>query len=255
VKILVDHRKMADIPVLEFYNPESQVPIPLVFIMHGFTGRKEDHLLHGYSLARKGYYAVSIDLHLHGELGEAVFMPARVSPRFLEVIDQSVKNLERLLATYQAVALADDNRVGLLGISLGGAIIYHYLPNRIPNVRAAVTMVSGPAPLAEITFRNIQAVYPEFGVTDELLSELQKDASHEPFLQNVNDDFPLLVQYGQEDPLIPIEGVRKIFTRVRGSYVNPERLKLVDFANTGHETPVEMFLQAEEWFAHYLKGS
>jgi predicted esterase len=100
----------------------------------------------------------------------------------------------------------------------------------------------------------VRAVHPEFGVTDELLSELQKDANHVPFLQNVND-FPLLVQYGQEDRLIPIEEVRKIFKRVRGSYVNPERLKLVDFGNTGHETPMEMFLQAEEWFAHYLKGS
>jgi alpha-beta hydrolase superfamily lysophospholipase len=253
MKILIDQRKVENLPVLEFYNPNAQSRLPIVFILHGYTGRKEDHFLHGYSLASKGYYAVSIDLHLHGELGEAVFMPARVSPRFLEVIDQSVKNLVKLLAGYQAVALADANRIGLMGISLGGAIIYHYLPNRIPNVKAAVTMVAGPVPLAEITFKNIQAVYPEFGVTDELLSELQSTASHEPFLQHVID-FPLLVQYGQEDRLISIDGVRQLFHEVSENYAKPERLELIEYPHTGHETPPGMFAQAELWFDKYLKG-
>ena len=40
-----------------------------------------------------------------------------------------------------------------MGISLGGAVIYRYLPTRAPAVQAAVSLVAGPAPTAETTFR------------------------------------------------------------------------------------------------------
>ena len=207
MQTLIDHRVVHDIPLLEFYNPGTPHRLPLVIILHGFTGKKEDNLVQGYALARKGYYAVSMDLHLHGELRDPVLGPSAVSARFLEIMEQSLANLHTLVALYTESDKVDPQRIGLLGVSLGGAVIYSYLPQRAPAVKAAVTMVAGPAPLAAITFAHIQQVHPEFGVTDELVSTLATVSGGSPFLEYVID-FPLLVQHGQLDPLIPISGVR-----------------------------------------------
>ena len=42
MQTLIDHRRIGDIPVLEFYNPQVSGRLPLIIVMHGFTGRKED---------------------------------------------------------------------------------------------------------------------------------------------------------------------------------------------------------------------
>jgi len=251
MRILIDHRKVRGIPVLEFYDPGAQDRLPLVFILHGFTGSKEDHLVQGQDLAREGYYAVSADLHLHGELGDAPFVPARVAPRLVEVIARSVENLAKLASAYDDSEVADASRIGLMGISLGGAVIYHFLPRRTPNIKAAVCMIAGPSPIADMTFKNVQRLFPDFGVTDELIAALSARSRSMPFLEGVSD-FPLLMQYGKVDPLIPIEEVRCLYREVKRSYTNPGMIELVEYEDTGHETPAGMYAQARRWFAKYL---
>jgi uncharacterized protein len=251
MKIIIDQHRIQNIPVIACYNPELPGRLPLILIMHGFTGSKEHHLLHAYHLAQAGFYAVTLDLHLHGELGEQPFIPAQVSPHLVEVITRSVQNLHSLVQAFKTNPAVDSSRTGLMGISLGGAVIYHYLAQRDQSVKAAVTMVAGPTPLFEITFRNIQQYFPQFGVTDALLTELSAAAATTPFLDKVKD-FPLLAMYGESDPLIPIAGARELFKQVKSGYTKPELLHFSEFPNTGHDTPSEMFLKAAAWFKEHL---
>jgi len=251
MKTLIDHRRVQGIPVLEFYDPEAPSRLPLVFILHGFTGNKEDHLVQGYVLAREGFYAVSMDLHLHGELGDMPFVPAKVAPRLVEVIGRSVENLAKLASAYEESKIADASRIGLMGISLGGAVIYHFLPRRTPNIRAAVCMIAGPSPIADITFRNVQKLFPDFGVTDELIAALSVTSRSLPFLEGVSD-FPLLMQYGQADPLIPVDEVRRLYQEVKHRYTNPAMIEFIEYKDVGHETPPAMYAQASKWFRKYL---
>jgi alpha-beta hydrolase superfamily lysophospholipase len=194
---------------------------------------------------------VSIDLHLHGELGAQPFIPADVSPRLIEVIEQSVHNLALLVGAYQDSPVADGKRIGLLGISLGGVIIYYYLPQRSTLVKTAVTMVAGLSPFMDTTLRRIQEIYPQFGVTGALIDSLGQHGRSKPFLQNLNE-FPLLMLYGKNDPIIPIERVREVFQTVQLGYKQPEKLRLEEFDHAGHETPAEMYARAAEWFVKYL---
>jgi hypothetical protein len=251
MKIVIDHTRIGGIPVLECYPLDAPRPLPVIFIMHGYTGRKEDHLMQAYALARLGYCGVSMDLHLQGELGETPFDPAHVSPRFAEVIEQSTANLRTLITAYAGRSHADASRIGLMGISLGGAVIYHYLPTRAPAVQAAVSLIAGPAPVAETTFRLVRQYYPHFGVTDELIARLAEIGRTQPFLANVTD-FPLLMQYGQADAIIPISEVRRLYQQVKEGYTQPEKIALVEYENSGHATPPAMFERAEAWFSRYL---
>jgi hypothetical protein len=42
-------------------------------------------------------------------------------------------------------------------------------------------------------------------------------------------DFPLLLQYGKADPILPIAEVRRMFEGLRRSYTDPEKLALIDY--------------------------
>lgn len=252
MKILIDHRRIQDIPVLEFYNPEADQKLPLVLIMHGFSGRKEHCFSQSYQLAQRGYYAVSIDLYLHGEAGDGEFIPAQVSPRLDEVLACSMEYIERLVSFYAEDCIADGSRIGLLGLSLGGVVMYRYLPRRHSHVRAAVAQIAGAAPFWSITIRKIMQHYPEFGVTEAMVAVVEQRTSTEVFLEGVSD-FPLLMQYGQADPIVPIEEVRRVYQQIKDRYTRPELLELIEYPQIGHETPAAMFTPAWAWFEKYLK--
>jgi uncharacterized protein len=254
MKILIDHRRVKEIPVLEFYNPEAPARLPLLLLLHGFSGKKEHCFTSAYQLAQNGYYAVSIDLHLHGEQAEGEFVPSIVGPRLGEVIEQSGACIDPLLAAYAQEGLADPERVGLLGFSLGGSVIYRYLPRRQPQVRAAVALIAGAEPFWPLTMRRVMQHYPDFGVTEALVAHMERAHTTRPFLAGVID-FPLLMQYGQDDPIVPIEEVRRLVQQVKRRYTRPERIGFVEHAHTGHETPAEMLLLAGQWFEKYLKSS
>jgi dienelactone hydrolase len=251
MQILIDQRRIRDIPVLELYQPAPSEKLPVILILHGFTGRKEDSFALGYQLARAGYYAVSIDLHLHGELGEQPFAAARVTPRLGEVQARSAEFVRALIDEYAVSPVADGRRVGLLGFSLGGAVIYAYLPDRSPAVKAAAAFVAGMPAFLSTTFRKAKDLYPEFGVTEELLAEFEKNTPQTHFLEGVVD-FPLLMLYGQADPIIPIDEVRKVHAEACQRYTRPERLVLREFAGVGHAATPEMLAQALEWLAAHL---
>jgi hypothetical protein len=253
MKILIDHHRTEEIPVIEFYNPEATTKLPLVIILHGFTGRKEHCFSQGYQLAQRGYYAVSIDLYLHGEAAEGEFVPSHVAPCLDEVLVRSVGYIERLVAVYAQNPVADGNRIGLLGISLGGVVIYRYLPHRSPHIRAAVVQIAGATPFWPLTIRKIMQHFPEFGVTEAMVAIAEQRTADEAFLEGVSD-FPLLMQYGQADPIVPIEEVRRVYQQIKSQYICPDLLELVEYPNAGHETPPPMFERAWQWLEKHLKS-
>jgi predicted esterase len=238
------------VPVIEFFGAESTEPAPLLIMMHGFTGRKQDLWAQGQSFARVGFFAVSADLNRHGDLGETPFVPARVSPYLDDVIEQSAENITKLIAGYNGHPIADPGKIFLLGVSLGGAVIYRYLPRRSPLVRAAACMIAGCDPFWEKSFLRIRQLFPQFGITEEFLEKAAKIVQNRPFLAGLQD-FPLLMQYGKQDPIVPIDEVRKVYEQIRREYRQPGLLRLTEYEPCGHETPPAMFEDALAWFRQW----
>jgi uncharacterized protein len=252
MEIQIHPTRISDIPVIEFTQAGAARKLPLLILMHGFTGSKHDLWVQGQQYAQEGFFAVSVDLHRHGELGETPFIPAHASPYMDDIIDQSAANLDCLIRDYQVHPAVDAERVFLLGVSLGGAVIYRYLPRRAPSVRAAACMVAGCDPFWEKTFRSVMLLYPEFGITEEFLDQAAAVVETRPFLSGVAD-FPLLMQYGKQDPIIPLWEVHKIYEQVRQAYTRPERIVLSEYDGCGHETPPAMYADALRWFCRWDK--
>ena len=59
--------------------------------------------------------------------------------------------------------------------------------------------------------------------------------TYPPFLDGVYD-FPLLLQYGDADPLIPVEVVRQVPAQVRDRWGDPDKLVLRTYPGVGHLT-------------------
>ncbi|MCU0522935.1 MAG: alpha/beta hydrolase [Anaerolineae bacterium] len=242
---------IAGVPALSCYDADAAAGLPLVLVLHGFTGRKEDSLGQATALARRGYYAVAIDAHLHGELGARPFDPAQVAARMAEIAVVTAGALGPLIAAFSAEdGPADAGRVGLIGTSMGGAIICHYLPQRHPAVKAAVAMIAGIPAIWPTVLRNARPLYPSFGVTDEMIREAEQ-IPYPPFLEGV-DDFPLLMQYGEADPLIPIDAIREIHAQVSAHSTGPAKLVVRTYPDVGHETPPRMVAEAMAWLARYV---
>jgi dienelactone hydrolase len=168
----------------------------------------------------------------------------------MKIVVETATYIDPLTKHYRANDLVDVDRTGLLGISMGGAVIYQYLPGRKPSIKAAVSMVAGIASFWCKVLKNLQTWYPAFVVTDELVAS-SKPIESMLFLEGVRD-FPLLMQYGEADPLVPVEDVRALHGQVRQNYADQEKITLLTYPGVGHETPAGMYARALEWFKKYL---
>ncbi len=78
----------------------------------------------------------------------------------LEVATVTAGMINPLIDHYASVeGLADAGRVGLIGTSLGGAIICHYLARRHPAVRTAVAMIAGIPAVWPAVLRNARMLF------------------------------------------------------------------------------------------------
>lgn len=93
---------------------------PVVVIVHGLGGRKEDTLLLGVALARRGYATLAIDLAAHGERAGSTNIAEMTLEESRQSAAVSITDLRRGLDYLQTRPDIDARRVGLVGISLGG---------------------------------------------------------------------------------------------------------------------------------------
>lgn len=110
---------------------KSAAPVPpkgTIVLLHGIMMSKESMLHWGFFLAQKGYRMVLVDLRGHGEsTGDTISFGARETRDLSQVLDELVRR--RVAA----------GRVGVLGISYGGAIAIQWAA-RDPRIAGLVAL-------------------------------------------------------------------------------------------------------------------
>ena len=113
------------IPVLSC-RPQNGNLLPLVVLSHGFTGSKEMWREPMARIGRMGCLAVALDNRGHGERSgsdfhSTVFRDGRLS--ILEVrrlIKETAEDIPELIDHTIRSGVADPERIGLTGVSMGG---------------------------------------------------------------------------------------------------------------------------------------
>ena len=157
MQILLESKLIAGIPVLTMAQLAA-TRCPLIFFIPGYGGTKEVGLSLGYRLAAQGFFVVSFDPWLHGEryaprLDQAaapqwggLYPPATgldTGIAFFQVIEHCLRDVQTLLAYYQADARVDSTRCGVTGLSMGGCASFLIFAN-VPQIKAAVPMIGIP---------------------------------------------------------------------------------------------------------------
>lgn len=254
MKVIVENKYISNIPVLEMYNDDISVKKPVVFIMHGLASVKERNLEYGYKLVKQGFFVVSFDASMHGEQETEEFRNKDYFEKFLKVYDvvmETTKYIDTLIENYKDDSRIDIERIGLVGVSMGGFIIYNYLANnKRDNIKAAVPIISSPY------WSNIAK---EFADTNPEANKYfnEEDLEYIESIEPINllssmKDFPLLMLNGQKDELISIKGARQAFSILKESYANKERIKLIEYEDVGHERSRDMIIDACEWLKSFM---
>lgn len=250
--IIIEDRRLADLPLLNVYDGNAQKPLPVVIMLHGFTSCKENNLKDAYTLAKQGFFMVLFDAARHGERMDPAFQKLSYfeKARYLvEIQVQSSLEINEIISGHERSVLADWERVGLIGFSMGGNAIYKYLAQPIPpTVKAAVPLLASPCWSNSI--RKLVTVKPELRqfVNEDNLTAMRQA---EPDLSRLKD-FPLLMINGGVDEKVSIEDVRQIYLQLARRYSERAMIRQLEYPDLAHQVSGDMINKASEWFHQYL---
>ena len=258
---------------------------PVVIVLHGTGGRKEDEESFLRALVEKGFIAVAIDGRYHGERtraghGSAEYQEAIVRawhgdgehPFFYDTV-WDVRRLVDYLETRDDV---DGRRIGLAGISKGG--IETYLTAAVDK-RIAVAAPFIGVQSFEWALKNddwqgrigtIQNAFDtaakEAGVTapdsafvqqfyDRLVPGIYSEFDGPKMLPLIAPR-PLLIVNSDRDKNCPLPGVKECIRTAQAAYAADKasnHFAAIIQKNTGHAVKPESEQAAVDWFVKWLR--
>ncbi|MCC2672419.1 MAG: hypothetical protein K0Q72_4891 [Armatimonadetes bacterium] len=253
---------------------------PVVVLLHGTRGRKEGMEPWLVDLAQRGFVACATDARWHGELAagdyeEAIIRAYRTGqghPWLYETVTDTIAALDYL----QTRPDVDGDRIGMLGISMGG--MNTYLTAAVdPRVKVAVPCI-GVTSFGYQVEHGLHAArcatLPRFHqVVAESLGETEVTprvarAAWDKVLPGITGKLdcprlleaiaprPLLILNGEDDPRCPIESVRQCHAAAAPAYRAAgaaDRLRLSIAPKTGHQVTEAQKVEALEWLVRWLK--
>jgi dienelactone hydrolase len=259
----------------------------VVVVLHGTGGTKEDMrpwLLH---LAKRGMMGVAIDARYHGERAGG----AKGAEAYNEAIVRAWKakeaqehpfyydtcwDLWRLADYLETRDDVDADRLGILGISMGG--IETWLAAAVDTrYRVAVPAIAVQSFRWSLDHDKWQGRANTIKAAHEAAAkDLGEDkvnakvckALWDKVIPGMLDEFdcpsmirlfagrPLLILSGDTDPNCPLEGAKLAFAAAEEAYKAKgaeDRLKIVVAKDTGHKVTNEQRKEALDWLEKWLK--
>ena len=234
-----------EIPALCMYQ-ENAHELPLVLVIHGYTGDKITVIQAGLHLAQAGFFVVLPDARLHGERRPPNFekrFDAGFAKTFLQVLRGTSADISSLIDHFLGDSRADVMRTGVAGISMGGFAGF-LAATQEPRIKVAAPIISSP----DFT---MLGKHPDLPPVDEKtadsLSRYSPLTNYEK-LQRTS----LLVQNGAKDKIVSVDGPRKLDAVLTKPGNTPKAYRYIEYADAGHEVTDGMIEHAVKWFTKYL---
>lgn len=231
-----ERRWLGDVPI-RLCDHETNPPRGTIVFYHGLGASIAAQTTELHSLARAGFRVVGVDAVGHGVRRwpdfDARFSPEHVQENLEDVLRASVAELPRLLDVLIEQGLADPDRLGLAGISMGGFIAYGAVIAE-PRLRVVSSILGSPR-------------WPG-------LPEVSPHAHPGGFFPTA-----LLSQNAALDENVPAEETRAFHAQLEPHYMTaPDRLRYIEHAGCGHFMPADrwevLWTQVVEWFLRHLSA-
>lgn len=149
MSVVFEERTAGGAPLLLARPEGGAPPFPLVLWFHGFGVDKGVHRPELERMAREGFLAVGVDAAGHGarrlpDLQERIDAPREEAFRtMLELARRTADDVPGIVRALANEGLADPERVAVVGISMGGYVVYRSVQVE-PSIRAAVAILGSP---------------------------------------------------------------------------------------------------------------
>jgi dienelactone hydrolase len=268
-------------------KPKEGGPRPVVIVMHGTNGRKEQQLKFLKRLAGQGFIGVAIDGRYHGERGNmktytaaivAAFTNYDHQPRDYPLYYDNVWDVMRLIDYLSQRPDVDAKRIGLMGFSKGGVETWlaGAVDQRIACVVPCIGMQSFRWEIDHDAWHaRMKVLNQSFTQSAESIGVTKPDAA---FVQKFFDreipgstgEFdgpqmialicprPLLIINGGADALTPLPGVEICDEAAKADYHAAgadDNFKQIIEPNTGHSVTPTSYTAAVQWFMQHLDAS
>jgi dienelactone hydrolase len=244
------------------YYTKGNKGMPVVIMMHGLGGSKEQYAPRMQEWAGKGLFVVAIDAHLHGERKVPGIFPEGKSLGGLgtdysiwvhqSAVSHTARDVSKILDALSARPEVDLSRIGVAGVSMGGSTCM-VLAWKEPRISVVVGLIGAvdfwydvtKTPPGKEQDARREKLSPRVRQLVSSLDPQDRMAAIAPkalFLAN-----------GARDDGIDIESVRKFVKDLKPGYqAHPERLALLEEPDVGHSVTDRMWAEGTKWLVRHL---
>lgn len=250
-KVFVQNKRNEKLAGLRDLPTIKRDKFPTVILVHGFGANKTEYGMFddlAERLASNGYQVYRFDSAGLGE-SEGVYS--------FTTLTKQVEDLESILNFVKTQPTTDNFRIGLVGMSLGTAVITAFQPK---NARAIVYLGSVSEP--HKTLKELFGTgYRPDGTSVRITSEGKRVEMYGDFWKDFdNYDLPKLIKniqspilfiHGEKDSKVGIESAKLYFDNAN----EPKESKVIKNSDHGFYEPderKEMIDLVEGWFDKYL---
>ncbi|MAE71623.1 MAG: hypothetical protein CME06_14290 [Gemmatimonadetes bacterium] len=232
---MIDRRtRIGEIPLRLIHGGSERGTI---LVYHGFGAESAAQTKELLSLAGAGFLAVGVDAVGHGARRFSDFEArfgggeGRREDPFLEVVTRTAAEVPSLIDALIETEGASPDRIGIVGISMGGYIAYAAAlsETRISAMTPVLASPEWPGSFAESPHRHLDRFPP----------------------------IALLSQTAALDDNVPPEGARRFHERLEPRYAShPDRLRYLEFPNCRHFMPdaewTRLWANVVHWHQRFL---
>lgn len=228
---------------------QYQQQLPTIFFYHGFTSSKEIYSYFGYTLAKAGFRVILPDARLHGARADGD--EARLLANFWGILQGNVEELPVLKDHFVGKGLADPERLGVGGVSMGGMTTMAALV-KFPWVKVAANLM-GSGYFSTLS-HHLFAAY-------DTQDSAQRDAFEREFAPLLGLDFsgkaaliagkPLFVWHGEQDDVVPFGESQRLRQELADNDADAN-LTFISEADAKHKVSVNALAESTAFFAAKL---
>nr|WP_263328359.1 esterase [Neobacillus sp. Marseille-Q6967] len=253
---IIEKQQVNNIPLLHIVKKGIlHEKLPFILFLHGFTSAKENNLHYAYFLAEKGFRVVLPESLYHGERNQG-FSEKELYIHFWKIVLQTIQELPSIKDYYVGKGLADEDRIGLAGTSMGGIVTLGAL-TQYSWIRAAVSLMGMPAyekfsrwQIEQFKKLGVQLPFTDAEINDQLSILSHFDLSQQP---EKLKDRPLLFWHGKKDPVVPYDLTYQFYQSLevqnRGTLDN---IQFITDEHADHKVSREGLLATVDWFDKFL---
>lgn len=228
---------------------QYQQQLPTIFFYHGFLSSKEMYSYFGYTLAKAGFRVILPDALMHGARAESD--EAKCVAHFWRILQNNVEELAMLKALFVGRGLADPQRLGVGGVSMGGMTTMAALV-KYPWVKVAANLM-GSGYFSRLSHH----LFPAFTAGDtaqrdvferDVASLLSLDVTGKTALFA---DKPLFVWHGEQDDVVPFGESLRLQQELAAGEATAN-LTFISESEAKHKVTVHALSEATAFFAQKL---